>query len=454
MLRLGSGQATYLTMSRLHLRKLELCGGIDHTTLVYSDEQALNAASINSTSFLRTIDSRSSKTVVEHLLGLFRRVRSLTSAAKIPDERTTDIFLATLCEMMMPENVRDGSEVFGLSGDAVELKSRLDQRGISAAINDIQNGSGSLALLRLHPELAVRHAGGQLFQEAHFELLRAPTSLDLFSIVGDAEVTQTTRGGTHYTPPALARILVEQVLGTVPNISARPELILCDPACGSGAFLHEALRSLRRIGFNGKLKIIGQDISDAAIAMARFVLNTSIRDWSPWGGCNLQLRTGDSLGELGIPSADIIVMNPPFISFGAQTAQQREQLREVMGGAGSARGDLSMAFILRAMDALQPNGVLGALFPASLLSLKAAATWRERLTESGDFHLLASIGDFGLFTHAQVQVACAAIRKGKASPPSEAAVLITKNDVRATADAFRWLRKCEVYSTTHARLRR
>jgi hypothetical protein len=394
--------------------------------------------------FLADDRLRSTKTVVDHLLGFFRRVRSLSHVAHIPDERTTDVFLAILALMIDQDKALETPETFGLAKDALELQRQLDPDGISAATAEVSGRSGPIPLLQFHPILAVRYAGGQLFQEAHFELLRAPTSLDLFGFIEDPVVKQTTRGGTHYTPPALVRVLVEQALSCITDLAARETLTICDPACGSGAFLHEALRALRRLGYAGFLTIIGQDISDAAVAMARFALRMSLRDWAPGGGFDLQLRAGDSLGELGIPPADVIVMNPPFISFGAQTEEQREQLVEAVGSAGAARGDLSMAFVVCALQSLRQDGVLGTLFPASLLSSKAGGTWRQKLADAGDVRLLASIGDFGLFTFAQVQAACAVIRKGRPGAYSEFTALLTGNDARATGEALRWLRKLEI----------
>jgi len=384
---------------------------------------------------------RSNKSVVEHLLGLFRRLRSLGHGAGLPDAHATDIFTATLATMVAGDEARETPELFGVTPGAFILCDRLDGQRLSAVVEDLARASGSLSQLRLLPALTIRHAAGLLFQEAHFELLRAPESLDLFGLIGAPEVKERSRGGTHFTPPALARTVVEQALAVLPNLSTRTELTLCDPTCGSGAFLHEALRALRRSGFNGRLNLIGHDLSPAAIAMARFVLHASLRDWSPKGGMDLILSPGDSLGDLGIPAADVIVMNPPFIAFGAQTPLQREQLRAATGPAGAARGDYSMAFILRALEALRSEGVLGALFPASLLSLQAASGWRGRLADAGEIRLLASIGDFGLFTHALVQVACTVIRKSQTASAHEVTALVTGNEPRATGEAFRWLRK-------------
>ena len=383
---------------------------------------------------------RSNKSVVDHLLGFFRRIRALAHAAGLPDDRTTDVFAAAMAHLIAPGAASRQPDEYGLSEESPALYAKLDRSGLAAAIKEIERASGSLSLLTLYPALAIRHAGGQLFQEAHFELLRSSSTFDLFGLIGNPEVNKLSRGGTHFTPPALARSLVEQVFFAMPGVSDRRKLTLCDPACGSGAFLHEAFRALRRANFKGHLKLIGYDISVAAIAMARFVMAAAIRDWSPEGGIDLELRVGDSLGELGIPQADCIVINPPFVAFGAQTPEQREQLRAATDSTAT-RGDYSMAFIVRALESLNDGGVLGTLFPSSLLSLKAAASWREKLIEFGQLRLLGSIGDFGLFTHALVQVACTVIRKSGDRSSSEFTAVVTENNSNATSAALRHLRK-------------
>ena len=96
--------------------------------------------------------------------------------------------------------------------------------------------------------------------------------------------------------------------------------------------------------------------------------------------------------------------------------------------------------MLRALKSLKPGGVLGTLFPASLLSLKAASAWREQLLDLADLRFLGSIGDFGLFTHALVRVAAATFSKGHRHD-QEFVALITENDPQATSVALRQVRR-------------
>ncbi len=390
--------------------------------------------------FLRADRVRSNQTIVEHSLTLFRQVRSLVAATRLPDEFSVRAFLRVLDTLIeRSEESGDGAlRRTGGSRDEDPVVPELPQGPIEQLIQDTWTSSSEL---RLHPALAVRHAGSAIFQEAHFALLRAPMT-DLFGYAGVAAAAQTTRGGAHFTPAALARIVVEQAIAQLDGFESRRELIISDPACGSGAFLHEAMRTLRRLGFVGKLTVIGRDISRAAIDMAEFVVSQTAAEWRPEGGLSIDLRCGDSLQD-ELQVADLILMNPPFISWSSLTASQREQMRDVLGNRLSGRGDMSMAFITRAVASLAPGGALGVLFPASLLSLRAAADWREDLLERTDMRLLASLGDYGLFAHAMVQVAAAVFTRSVSDTQRHETTLalVTANRPDATGDALRGLRR-------------
>lgn len=391
--------------------------------------------------FLRTDRVRSNQTVVEHALTLFRQVRSLVAGARMSDDLSVKAFLGVLGQLIQQSEGADRRSHFGsLNSAADELVSALPQASVEQLVRDAWSASMEL---RLHPALAVRHAGSAIFQEAHFALLRAPMT-DLFGYAGVATAHPTTRGGAHFTPAALARIVVEQAIAQVPGLERKRKLIVTDPACGSGAFLHEAMRTLRRLGYAGKLVIVGRDISQAAIDMAGFVVGQTAAEWQPQGGLDIDLQCTDSLRG-ALPQSDLILMNPPFISWSALTDEQRDQMREVLGHRLNGRGDMSMAFISRAVDFLVPGGALGALFPASLLSLKAAVEWREDLLARTDMRLLASLGDYGLFAHALVQVAAAVFARPANTQAKQdtTLALVTSNRPEATGDALRGLRRAK-----------
>ena len=281
---------------------------------------------------------RSNRTVVQHLVNLFGRLRTIVAHSNIPDDRSIDVFLTVLANLLSEGTATANPRTFGLPDDAAELYDRVSGHTFTEAIQEIRTAPDTLATLSLHPNLAIRHAGGHLFQEAHFDLVRAPPP-DMFGHVDLARAERNTRGGTHFTPPALARSIVDHALKQVLDLSNRTSLTICDPACGSGAFLHEALRGLRRAGYNGSLQVLGNDISATAITMAKFTLSLAIHDWQPAGGTTVELTVQDSLAMPSFPAADLVFMNPPFVSIIAQSAEQKAQLRKIVGAEASSRGD-------------------------------------------------------------------------------------------------------------------
>ena len=383
---------------------------------------------------------RATRRVVEHAVDLFRRVRSLVAEAKAEDAASVDAFLAILDladeRSSRAQGVQERASILATDTRALALQPLAPER-VDAVVDEALR-SGNRSGQRWYPSLAVRHAGAEVFQDAHFELLRA-SGPDLFGLLGPSEVHVATRGGAHYTPPALARSITEETLRQVEGIATRPTLTVADLACGSGAFLHEALRTLRRTGFAGHLTIVGRDISRPAVTMAGYVIEHALRDWRPAGGTNVDLRVGNSLAD-DLPRVDVVVMNPPFIAWATMDKMQRDQVRETLGPRLKGRADYSMAFVTRALEQLNRGGAVGTLLPASLLSLQAAEAWREDLAGDGSVRFLASLGDYGLFAHALVQVAALVIAPGK-SDGEPATGLVAANDPIATGDALRGLRR-------------
>ena len=394
-------------------------------------------------SYLTSDRVESNKRVVEFMLKVYRTIRSLVANARLDDESSIDAYLAFLSFAMQRAQEKGGQSVrvYVEESEKDDLLRSLSQDGLDALFDEIVNRSSSDLSLSLVPSLAIRHAGSEIFQEAHFELLRAP-SPDLFGRVGPAETGAIARGGAHFTPPALARTIVDQTLAQVSNLQPRRSLVILDPACGSGAFLHEALRALRRIGYEGRIILAGRDTSKPAISMARFVLMNAIADWCPKGGCEVQLEASDSL-TAPLPRADVVLMNPPFVSWRALTSEQRFHMREVLGQLLSGRGDYCMAFVTRALETLSEGGALGTLLPGSLLALQGAEGWRHSISEIADVRFIASLGDYGLFRYAQVQVCAVVVAKRARSVdrPDKVVSLVTGSEAEATSVALRKLRR-------------
>ncbi len=215
-----------------------------------------------------------SKTITTHAVDYFRRLRSSFSEQEQFD--ALSVFLMILGAMVQSRDtdVFDQADVlveeFDLSPNTPELLRRLSPefvRHFEAGFRRPSVMSGQV--IQTLPSLVVRHAGATVFQEAHFELLQRGLP-DIFGVPAPASVSLKTGSGVHFTPPELARAIVEQALrayGPLPE-----ELTILDPACGSGSILHEALRILHDRNYAGTIKVIGYDESIYAVAMAKFVI--------------------------------------------------------------------------------------------------------------------------------------------------------------------------------------
>jgi adenine-specific DNA-methyltransferase len=375
------------------------------------------------------------------MVTLFRRLRSLMATGGVTDDQSVDAYLAFLSRLIVRGSIAGEMQPLPDIGAGEEILNSLSETGVESLMEDALRAESFSRALTLFPSLAIRHAGSDIFQEAHFEVIKA-FGPDLLGYAAPAETRRETRGGAHFTPPAVARSIVEQSIFHFGDISKRQRLVILDPACGSGAFLHEALRTVRRFGFCGELLLVGRDVSRAAASMARFVLQTAIRDWTPAGGLALDIGIGDSLDE-DLPQADIVLMNPPFVSWQALTDHQRNQMQRILGEQLQGRGDYSMPFVVRALNALGPGGVVGTLIPASLLTLQSAEPWRSRLASESEVRFIASLGEYGLFAYALVQIAALVARKktDQDNAPRLVTALTSANDPEAMGDALRSLRR-------------
>ena len=390
-------------------------------------------------SFLSNDRVGSSHTVVDHLLNVFRQIRSLVATARMADEHTTQCFLEFF-EQLIDTSSSNEDPMRVLSGSTGGLLSELPKNGVDALReHSVRTSRGPD--FKLFPTLALRHAGGAIFQEAHFELARAAAP-DLFGYVEPARAHLVTRGGAHFTPPALGRMLAEQTLRRIEDIHKRDVLTILDPACGCGSILHEGLRVLKRWNFQGRIVLRGIDVSAPAVAMAKFVLKHSAADWTNSSRIDIQVEQQDAL-EHRLPPADVILMNPPFITWGSLRDSQRSLLDTVLGPCRTTRPDYSMGFVLKALDeSLVDGGVLGALLPASVLTSKSALPWRRALLERADLRLLAALGHHNLFPHAIVQVTGLVLSTLPSNDPTPRVVTLRvgAGELVEAGDALRALR--------------
>ena len=300
---------------------------------------------------------------------------------------------------------------------------------------------------RLDPDLLLRHASGQLYQEAHLRLEHEARQAYLPGLAPDTAPTGLLTKDVRFTPPSLARALVEQALDAAPDcISKRRPLEILDPACGSGIFLQEALRELVQRGYSGKLTLRGFDTSAISCTIARFCLERAKLDAGKIR-LTIDIRQEDSLGnEWGSPN--IILMNPPFVPWDRMAPEDQDRVKDILGGLAKYRMDMAMAFMWRAARSLPESAVMASVLPAPLFETQSRQEWREALAADHDVLFLGRFEGYGFFRNSLVEPGILLLRR-KTTPSvgtsERVRVLIAKSGHED--EAIRGLRQHLEYST-------
>jgi adenine-specific DNA-methyltransferase len=383
------------------------------------------------------------RTIAIHAVDSFRRLRSSFTAQE--QSGALSAFLLILGAMVQSRDaaVFDQADVlareFSLNPETPHFLRRLSHDFVQHFVMGFKRPVLAHAqAVETIPSLVVRHAGAMVFQEAHFELVQRGIS-DIFGVPSPASVSIRTESGVHFTPPGLARAIVEQALRIYDPLPH--EITILDAACGSGSILHEALRTLHDRGYTGNVKVVGFDESIYAVEMTRFMLSALRHDWPDFRIESVDIECRNSLDEKPWPAANIILMNPPFVSLRDLSPNQKQFVSNTLGKFARGRPDLSMAFVERGLQALAPNGVLGTLLPGGVLGMTYAQDWRRHLLDDASVSFLAVFGELGLFRLATVETGCVVLRKSPDDGQSFFRSLWVGEKKNATPEALRGLRR-------------
>lgn len=257
---------------------------------------------------------------------------------------------------------------------------------------------------RLDPSLLLRHASGRLFQEANLVLERESVEqLHFAGLAPDIPTQGSASRDVRYTPPSLARTLVARAYGIL-NPHEKKEVVIFDPACGSGVFLVEALREAQALEVDS-LRFIGYDISEASCKIARFCLNRAIRESGLQSSrVVVEILHQDALSTEW-PRFDVALMNPPFMPWERMSVEERVSVEATIGTASEGRPDKAMAFIWKAVAAIGDNQAVGTVLPAPLLETQSGFKWRENLSGKAHIALIGKFDGFRYFVSSMVEPA-------------------------------------------------
>lgn len=385
-------------------------------------------------SYLVSKEPPAQRAVIPHVVRVFRQIRNREELASGADSLKVLLLLLACAAGSEDRSDIDASQ-WAVPEDAETLSKCIDDGEwellVEALLKPIDSD------LRLDPDLLIRHSAGPVFQEAHREATLVDAQMPLPGFAKRAVgIRHLDLGvGVHFTPPPLARSVVEQALAAA---GLRQDFTIFDPACGSGEFLREALRQIRLRGSTARIKMIGWDISPTACEMAKFLLSWEQKKDA--GSVQFEISQRDSLQERWPEDVDLLLMNPPFVSYEQLTHEQQSVVRSVMGNLARGRMEYSNAFIYKAVESVRPDAVIGAIIPSSFYESSAAAQLREWVKSRFTPWLLARLGSQVLFPDAIVDAGLL-IGKINGGTPNNLLAFWADHRTESTAEGLRYLRK-------------
>ena len=391
----------------------------------YSVDKVLNNL-VKFHSYLTNNSQRSEDDIIPFVISIFRKLRNLYNDKSNPLDSLNQLFLLLSSIDSIPEN----NSFWGID-DGIKPHPEFE-----TYIKEFRNGiSGKKPDL----DLIFRHSLGMVFQEAQKEVLFFDKQMTLFSSGTLSDIYQTRKilySSVHHTPSYLARCIVENALNDI-DIENKCSLKILDPSCGSSEFLMEVLKQLKSRNYSGTIKIIGWDTSETAIKTSKFLLTYEKRNWNNRMDFTLRL-VQDSLSESWENDYDLILMNPPFVSWEQLSKEARELVNTSLGNVFDGKPNQASAFFYKAILSLKSDGVIGTVLPSSILMLDAYKKLRNVVKEISTISLIGKLGNY-VFEDALVDVSILIVRKiiTKTLP----IVIWTNNEKGIAIDALSEYRK-------------
>ena len=177
--------------------------------------------------------------------------------------------------------------------------------------------------------------------------------------------------GAFFTPSGMVGLVVDWAI-------QNPGDTVLEPSCGEADFLLAAGLRLQALGADGALdrQLCGIEVhADSAAAARRRLAEHGLRP---------TIHIGDFFDVDPVEPIDVVIGNPPYVRYQAFTGGPRAKAQAAALEAGVRLSGLASswaAFVVRSGQLLAPDGRLGLVLPAELLSVNYAAAVRRYLME-------------------------------------------------------------------------
>lgn len=177
--------------------------------------------------------------------------------------------------------------------------------------------------------------------------------------------------GAFFTPDAICNFIVDWA------VRSRDELIL-EPSCGEASFMLSAGLRLQLLQDStsrpNEKNLQGIEIHAASAQTAKQILSDA--------GLECEIRVASFFDIKPEPAFDVVVGNPPYVRYQQFSGSARTKGLEAALAHGVRLNLLANAwapFVVHASQFLKPEGRLGLVLPAELLTVKYAAEVRRFL---------------------------------------------------------------------------
>lgn len=186
----------------------------------------------------------------------------------------------------------------------------------------------------------------------------------------EPQIAQHKLRGAFFTPDEVCRFITDWAI-------RRKNDTILEPSCGEANFLVHSGNRLRALGTDSENltgQLHGTELHEPSVKTALGILEKQ--------GLSAQIESGDFFDTFPMPIYDAVVGNPPYIRYQHFTGKARAKSIAVALKYGVRLSGLASswaAFVVYATQFLKPDGRLGLVLPAELLSVKYAAQVRRFL---------------------------------------------------------------------------
>ncbi|EGK02386.1 N-6 DNA methylase [Dysgonomonas gadei] len=340
------------------------------------------------------------------------------------DSREIDGSEQVLLKSLWSEKIQF-SDILSLSFDNLDIKSYPDQiinKDLFSNINKLDKNTLNNIFTDFYKSnrtpykydfsIISKHALSRIYEKYVSILNIKETEIVQYNLFNNTpnpyeEVNKSS--GSYYTPQFIARFFSRYIEKVNPNI-LNGDLKILEPAVGSGIFLRTLVENItdKRSIQKAFSNLTGIDKNSTACDAAKLsltLLHLVITGELPKE--NLNIINQDSINYFTNNKnfkCDVVISNPPFISYGLMSNEDRNKVKSFLAEYSYNKYDLYLSFVKIGIDSLNEGGIGLFVLPNTFLVTDSAKLIRKHLANECNILCLVDLSsvDYKIFEDAGV----------------------------------------------------